>query len=71
MNKLLELHNIDKLLNDIVRNEKYSDYEKILHITTEIIYPLVDKIEKLEKENHDRYRAGYDRGYSDGMVLMG
>lgn len=53
MNKLLELHNIDEQLNNIVRSEKYSDYEKILHITTEIIYPLVDKIEKLEKENSD------------------
>ena len=50
MNKLLELHNLDEQLNDIVRNEKLSDYEKILHISAEIVYPLVDRIEELENK---------------------
>lgn len=48
MNKLLELHNLDEQLNNIVRNETLSDYEKILLISAEIVYPLVDRIEVLE-----------------------
>ena len=53
MNRAQRFYSIDAKVNEIVRNEKLSDYEKALKIEANIIIPLLDKIEELEKEVSD------------------
>lgn len=38
-----ELQQIELKINSLLNNEKYSNYEKLLHIMVEIIFPLYDK----------------------------
>lgn len=44
---LQRLHDAEKKLNEIIRDEKLSDYEKILHTQTGVVIPLLDKIQEL------------------------
>lgn len=60
MNRAQKFYSIDAKVNEIVRNEKLSDYEKALKIEANIIIPLLDKIEELEKEVRD---CGWEREY--------
>lgn len=53
LDKQLDFHNIEKKLDKIVRDERLSDYEKKLHIEADIIIPLLDKIDALEKKNEE------------------
>ena len=57
---LQRLHDADEKLNEIIRDEKLSDYEKILKVSTEVVVPLIDKIQKLTKEVSD---AGWQYEY--------
>lgn len=50
MNRAQKFYSIDAKVNEIVRNEKLSDYEKALKIEANIIIPLLDKIEELERD---------------------
>lgn len=45
------LSELERHVDSICRNEKYSDYEKKLHIMTEIIIPLYRECEGLKKDN--------------------
>lgn len=47
---LKRLSSIDKKLDEIVRDEKRSDYEKIIAIEAYICYPMVDEIRDLEEK---------------------
>lgn len=44
---LQRLHDTDQKLNEIIRDEKLSDYEKILRVSVEVVIPLLDKIQEL------------------------
>ena len=55
---LQRLHDTDQKLNEIIRDEKLSDYEKILRVSVEVVIPLLDKIQELTNEN---VRAGWER----------
>ena len=43
-------HKYDKIVSDIIHNQERSDYEKYMHIQSEVVYKLIDKIEKLQEE---------------------
>lgn len=52
MNNLeLNLFTIEKKLDKIIRDSQLSDYEKKLHIEADIIIPLLDKIDEIEKKS--------------------
>lgn len=66
------LHEIDGLLNKIIRNGRLSDYEKELQVSAHIIIPLLDKIkgledliDKTEDELIEVKRAAGGKYYSD------
>lgn len=65
LDKQLNLHNIEKKLDTIIRDEKKSDYEKKIYIESDIIIPLLDELdalkEKLKKAEKEVSDAGWER----------
>lgn len=50
LDKNRKYRELEQKVDAIVRNEKYSDYEKKLHIMEDIIWKLLREIEDLEKD---------------------
>ena len=50
LDKNRKYREIEQKVDAIVRNEKYSDYEKKLHIMEDVIWELLREIEDLEKD---------------------
>ena len=59
MDKRLRLSELDRKVDEIVRDEKKSDYEKKL-LVMDVMIDLLDEIEELEKKVSD---YGWEREY--------
>lgn len=54
---------MDKIVDEIVRNDSLSAYEKKIKIMTQVVGPLVDANEKLRKEGKEKDKRISDAGW--------